>query len=151
MEDEGLEADPLLELSGTALRAYLVLLRSRKPLGVRELQRALGLRSPSTARHHIERLMSLGLVKQLGDGYVAVPPRRGLLRTYTLLWGRLVPRSLALSAFLVTATIVYGVLPGRDPVAVAILLIASGLSLYEALEAMNALKSLEEVTGSGKR
>ncbi len=134
--------DPLLELSGTALRAYLVLLRSRKPMGVRELQRALRLRSPSTARHHLERLEQLGLVKREQGGYVAVPPRRGFLKAYLILHGRLVPRSLALTAFLGAATITYSILPGHDPVAVTVLLLATLISLHEAIDSYKAIHSL---------
>lgn len=147
MEDKGSiegehKRDPLLELSGTALRAYLVLLRSRKPMGVRELQRALKLRSPSTARHHLERLEQLGLVERKETGYVAKPPQRGFLKTYLVLHGRLVPRSLALTAFLATATTTYVLLPGHDIVAIVILTVATLLSIYETIDAYKALKSI---------
>ncbi|BEP18689.1 hypothetical protein PYJP_20410 [Pyrofollis japonicus] len=148
MEDEErLErdvVDPLTELSGTSLRAYLVLLRSRRPLGVRELQRILGVRSPSTARHHLDRLIRLGLVVEKEGGYVAVPPRRGLLKAYIVLHGALVPRSLVLTAFLLASTAAYVLLPGRDPVAATVLIIASLLSTYHTLEAYKALKQLLE-------
>ncbi len=149
MEDEELKsegekpADPLAELSGTALRAYRVLLRSQRPVGVRELQRKLGLKSPSTARHHLERLVQLGLARRERDGYRAVPPRAGLLKAYILIRGRLVPRTLLLTAFLATATIAYTVTPGRDPVAATVLAAAAAAAAYDAATLAKALKELE--------
>ena len=140
--------DPLLELSGTALRAYMLLLRSRRPVGVRELQRRLGLRSPSTARHHLERLVELGLARRVEGGYLAEPPRTGLLRAYILVRGRLVPRSLATAAFTLAATVVYAALPGGDPAAVGVLAAVSVLSL---LDAYTAYRAAETLAGDSRR
>ncbi|BES82179.1 winged helix-turn-helix domain-containing protein [Pyrodictium abyssi] len=145
MAGKGLEGgarDPLLELSGTALRAYMLLLRSRRPMGVRELQHRLGLRSPSTARHHLERLVELGLARRVEGGYVAEPPKTGLLRAYIIVRGRLVPRSLATAAFTLAATLAYAVLPGSDPAAVAVLSVAAALSLLDAYTAYRAAETL---------
>jgi LexA DNA binding domain len=46
------------------------MLKTSKPLGIRELQRALSLSSPSVAQHHLSRLESVGLVKHEMGGYV---------------------------------------------------------------------------------
>jgi len=57
-----------VELTGTALRIYLHLLASRKPVGVRELARALD--APvSTVHYHLKRLEEEGLVQRSSDGY----------------------------------------------------------------------------------
>ncbi len=147
MEEKDVEKrvpDPLLELSGTALKAYLALLKAGRPVGVRELQRMLGLSSPSTARHHLERLVTLGLAVKLPEGYRAVPPRRGLLTLYLTVRGKLVPRALALASFSVVAAIVYSILPGGDPAATLILATIACLALVDAWNAFRALRSLEE-------
>lgn len=145
MAGEGLEdgaRDPLLELSGTALRAYMLLPRSRRPMGVRGLQRRLGLRSPSTAQHRLERLVELGLARRVEGGYLAEPPKTGLLRAYILVRGRLVPRSLATAAFTLAATLAYAVLPGGDSAAVAVLAVVAALSLLDAYTAYRAAETL---------
>lgn len=46
------------------------MLKTSKPLGIREIQRALSLSSPSVAQHHLSRLESIGLVKHEMGGYV---------------------------------------------------------------------------------
>jgi predicted transcriptional regulator len=51
-------------LKGTALDIYRLMLTSNKPFGIREIQRALELRSPSIAQHHLLKLERVGLVKK---------------------------------------------------------------------------------------
>ena len=55
------------ELHGTTLKVYLFLLRQGKAMGVRELQRAMGLSSPSVAAYHLAKLERMGL--ELKDEY----------------------------------------------------------------------------------
>ena len=50
------------ELRGKTLKVYLFILKQRKPVGVREVQRELGFSSPSVAYHHIEKLTRQKLV-----------------------------------------------------------------------------------------
>jgi DNA-binding transcriptional ArsR family regulator len=57
-------------LKGAARDIYRFMLKANKPLGVRELTRALKLSSPSVAQHHLTRLESLGLVKREWGNYV---------------------------------------------------------------------------------
>lgn len=139
------EPDPLEALSGTGLRVYLYLLLENRPLGVRELQRRMGFSSPSTARHHLERLASMGLVEKTREGYRAKPPRRGLLRIFIVTRGRLVPVSLASTVFTAVATLVYALLPGRDPAAVAALAAATLLQVAALRSSLEAARELEEL------
>ncbi len=46
------------------------MLKSNKPLGIREVQRALNLSSPSVAQYHLAKLDQAGLVKKDGGNYV---------------------------------------------------------------------------------
>ncbi len=86
--------DPIFNLSGSTLHVYMILLTSKKPLGIREIQRIAGFKSPNSARHHIEKLMELGYVSRTRDGYIAVKPRSSLLSAFVVLKDYLIPRTL---------------------------------------------------------
>ncbi len=64
------DKDAVESLKGTALDIYRFMLKSNKPIGVRELSRALKLSSPSVAQHHLTRLESMGLVKREWGNFV---------------------------------------------------------------------------------
>lgn len=155
MEEKGRvtsnSVDPLEELSGTALRLYLTLLVDGHSLGVRELQRRLGLKSPSTVRHHLDKLESLGLVVYNGAGYRAVPPKQGILASYVIIRGRFVPKSLAALAFTATATVAYALTPGSDIVALAALAVSTILQFYSVLDHFRVAKRLEMIVRQKQR
>jgi len=131
--------DPLKLLAGTSLRVYLYMLMKGKPIGVRELQRAMGFRSPSTARHHLERLVELGLAVKLPEGYKAIPPRGGPLSLYIYTKGYCIPRLIAIAAAL---TCIGALLPALySLVAPGVVCLAlSGLLWYEVLRLYRWLK-----------
>jgi predicted DNA-binding transcriptional regulator len=52
------------ELRGKTLKVYLYLLKQRKSVGIREVQRELSFSSPSIAAHHMDKLLRLGIVEQ---------------------------------------------------------------------------------------
>ena len=56
-------------LSGTTLEVYRFLLKSNKPVGTRELQRALNLSSSSVATYHLSKLEDAGLLKREAGGF----------------------------------------------------------------------------------
>ena len=56
-------------LRGTTLEVYRFLLKSSKPVGVRELQRALDLSSSSVATYHLSKLEDAGLLKRQRGGF----------------------------------------------------------------------------------
>jgi DNA-binding transcriptional ArsR family regulator len=56
-------------LSGTTLEVYRFLLKSSKPVGTRELQRALNLSSSSVATYHLTKLEDAGLLKREMGGF----------------------------------------------------------------------------------
>jgi predicted DNA-binding transcriptional regulator len=57
-------------LKGTTLKVYRLVLKSRVPLGIHDIQRGLGLSSPSVAQYHIRKLLQMKLVHEEGEGYV---------------------------------------------------------------------------------
>jgi predicted DNA-binding transcriptional regulator len=58
-------------LKGTTLRIYRFMYKEGRPMGLHEIQRALGLSSASIPQYHINKLMAAGLVKEQegGGGY----------------------------------------------------------------------------------
>ena len=67
------EAELEAQLKGKTLQIYWFMLRGGgRGFGVREIQRALNLSSPSLAAHHLEKLKSLGLVEKTPTGEYVV-------------------------------------------------------------------------------
>ena len=56
-------------LRGTTLEVYRFLLKSSKPVGIREVQRALNLSSSSVATYHLSKLEDAGLLKRQEGGF----------------------------------------------------------------------------------
>jgi DNA-binding transcriptional ArsR family regulator len=63
-EDESKEV-----LKGTTLEVYRFLLKSNKPVGTRELQRALNMSSSSVATYHLSKLEDAGLLEREMGGF----------------------------------------------------------------------------------
>jgi DNA-binding transcriptional ArsR family regulator len=57
-------------LKGTTYRVYRFMLRQRDPVGISDIQKALGLSSSSVAEYHVGKLLQMGLVKDEKGGYV---------------------------------------------------------------------------------
>ncbi len=135
-------------VTGTAFKIYLTLLNSRKALGVREIQHVVGLKSPSTVKYHLDRLMKQGLVKQLPDGkYVALKSDNPALSGYVLIMNTpiptMIPAAVGYAVFVLTYSFLTGVL---DPVLIGSSLIFAAYSFYEGLKARKLLKY---ITGRG--
>jgi len=106
------EAEIKLEyaLRGKAWKVYWLLLKSGRPMSVREVQRTLHFSSPSVAHHHLEQLRELGLVqKQQADGSYSLVSdvKIGVLRHFVKLGRLLFPRYFFYAVFSTTCYIVY--------------------------------------------
>ena len=55
------------DLRGNTLRVYWYMLQKGEAVGVREVQRALGMSSPSVASHHLSKLADMELVEKRFD------------------------------------------------------------------------------------
>jgi len=99
----------LYKLRGKTFQAYLYMLRRRNPIGVRELQRALGFSSPSVAHHHLEKLREMGLVSKDSSGRYKVLEKVdvGVLKMFMVVGGKLVPRLIFYAVFLTTFLLLY--------------------------------------------
>ena len=98
------------ELRGKAWRVYWLLLKTGRPLSVREVQRALHYSSPSVAQHHLEQLRNLGLVdkQNVGGDYALVGEVKiGVLRHFVKLGRLLFPRYFFYAIFSTTFYLAY--------------------------------------------
>jgi len=134
-------------LSGKALRIYVLLVSDGRPLGVREIQRRLGLSSPSLVHYHLKKLEEAGLVARDAEGryYARRLVKVGVLKNFLMLGSRLVPKCLFYSVFFLTLLVFCALTfwntsePGLLFLALASLAIAA---LSWALEAYRLWQSL---------
>ena len=100
------------ELRGNTLRVYWYMLTSNESVGVREVQRALNMSSPSVASHHLTKLVSLDLVEQLSDNSYKVKQivKVGVLQNFIGFRGRFLPRYAFVAMFFTSYTLAYLVL-----------------------------------------
>jgi DNA-binding transcriptional ArsR family regulator len=91
------------ELKGTTLRVYWYALKQNR-VGVREVQRALNLSSPSVALHHIDKLSRMNLIVREPDGTYRVTEKVevDIVKQFVRLGGLMVPRFLFYAGFFTT-------------------------------------------------
>jgi predicted DNA-binding transcriptional regulator len=98
------------ELKGKTLLIYWYLLQQPShSVGIREVQRALKLSSPSIAVHHLEKLQDLGLITKKGTGEYVLEGevKVGILKFFTRMGRFMVPRYLFYSVLFSTMLIAY--------------------------------------------
>lgn len=100
------------ELRGNTLRVYWYMLSQNESVGVREVQRAVGMSSPSVASHHLTKLVNLELVEKLPDNSYEVSRvvKVGVLRNFIEFRGRFLPRYVFVAIFFSAYAIAYFVL-----------------------------------------
>lgn len=88
-------------IKGTTLDVYFYLLRKKEAAGVREIQRGLGLSSPSVSSYHLEKLDSLGVIRKnrYGNYEVAKKVDIGALNQFILVKNFTLPRFLFYAVF----------------------------------------------------
>lgn len=104
------------ELKGKTLLVYWYFLKSpTSAVGVREIQRSLGFSSPSVAAHHLEKLITLGLIGKTNTGeyFLVQEVKVGMLKLFTKMGHFMVPRYLFYSIFLTTMLIFYIIFYGH--------------------------------------
>lgn len=109
MEKKRREEDLLYNLSGKTLKVYLHLLSRNEPVGVREVQRALGFSSPSVAFHHVEKLLNMGLIEKdsYGRYYTVKKIDVAILQPFTKIGRFTLPRLSFYATFFTTLTAAY--------------------------------------------
>jgi len=104
-------------LRGKTLQVYWFMLKAQSsPVGVREIQRALGFSSPSVAAHHLDKLLALGLVEKnlRGEYFLTREVKVGVLTFFTRLGRFMIPRYLFYSVWFTTMLMIYLVLYGQS-------------------------------------
>ncbi|WP_338603819.1 winged helix-turn-helix domain-containing protein [Sulfolobus tengchongensis] len=132
------------ELTGTARKIYLYLLRQRRPVGIRKIQKDLNLSSPSIVSYHIKRLMEEGLVKEVDEGYVVA---KIILEDYIRFKNVIIPRSLFLSSFLISslAILIYLIFLhpfSADVFSLVVIFIITIITIFDVIKKYKKLKSL---------
>ena len=89
-------------LTGNTAEVYRYAIKQRKPVGVREVQRALKLSSPTLAAYHLDKLEEAGLLKQTSGGYVV---EKLVLENFVRLRQLLLPKCLFYFAVFATAVL----------------------------------------------
>jgi DNA-binding transcriptional ArsR family regulator len=87
-------------LTGNTAQVYRYAIKKGKPIGVREVQRALKLSSPTLAAYHLDKLEDAGLLKQTPDGYIV---EKLVLENFVRLRQLLLPKYLFYFAVFATA------------------------------------------------
>ncbi|MBI2126972.1 MAG: winged helix-turn-helix transcriptional regulator [Thaumarchaeota archaeon] len=121
------------------LRIYWYMLSKGDPAGVREIQRALGMSSPSVAHHHLEKLTEMGVVAQDEYGrYVLVKQVEvGILQGFSRIGRFMLPRFSFYAVFFSTLLGFYLVRYSDSLNIFAVLFSASAaaVSWYESIRA----------------
>jgi DNA-binding transcriptional ArsR family regulator len=90
-------------LKGTTLEVYRFLLKSRNPVGTRELQRAMNFSSSSVATYHLSKLEDAGLLKRETGGFTV---NKYLLENSVKISRFLVPRYFFYTMFAVAVLLI---------------------------------------------
>jgi len=127
-------------LRGLTLKVYKFILKKDKPVGIREVQRALKLSSPTLALYHINKLEEAGFIKKELNGFVA---DRIILENLIRLRRVLIPRNFFYTVFFVTSLIFLAVFL-RPPIltreyifALGVASVAAATSIYETIKAFS--------------
>jgi repressor of nif and glnA expression len=127
-------------LRGLTLKIYRFILKNDKPVGIREVQRALNLSSPTLALYHMNKLEEVGLIKKEGNGYVV---DRIVLENVIRLRRILIPRTFFYMIFLITSLVMLAVVL-RPPTltreyifSLAVISVAAATSVYETMKALS--------------
>ncbi len=100
MGDRAVSNEAGTVLKGTTLEVYRFLLKNGKPVGVRGVQRALNLSSPSLAVYHLTKLEEAGLLSRERGDYVV---NRVVLDDVVKVSRFLIPRFLFYALFALAA------------------------------------------------
>ncbi len=125
------------------LRAYIKLISTGRPVGVREFQRIMGYRSPGKSKYVLDRMVRYGLAVRGEDGkYYPAPRLPPELSEYIVLRGTLIPRILVYGVSTLSFVTIFSLLSHLDPYITLALYIPVAPYFIEALRLYRRLKSL---------
>jgi hypothetical protein len=139
------------EISGKTLRVYWYIQKKRENCGVREIQRALGFSSSSSAHYHLEKLADKGfLIKdKYGSYQVNDKVKTGSISPFLFVHGFVFPRQLLYAMVTTIMNILFLIFFWRFLVLTVALALAPGILAciifwYETVKLWPSLPSFEE-------
>lgn len=127
-------------LRGLTLKVYKFILKNDRPVGIREVQRALNLSSPTLALYHMSKLEEAGFIRKELGGYVA---DRMILENFIRLRRVLVPRNFFYMVFFGTS-LVFLVVFLRPPIltreyvfSLGVVSVGAATAVYETVRALS--------------
>ena len=139
------------EISGNTLRVYWYILKKRENCGVREVQRALGFSSSSSAHYHLEKLADKGfLIKdKYGSYQVNSKMKTGNISPFMLVHGFIFPRQLLYALATTVMNVFFLTFFWRFLTLTVVLALAPGILAciifwYETVKLWPSLPSFEE-------
>ena len=99
-EDQKVNLETIIK--GTTLDIYFYLLRKKDAAGVREIQRSLGLSSPSVSSYHLEKLANFEVIRKnrFGNYEIAKKIDIGALKQFVIVRNYALPRFLFYAMFI---------------------------------------------------
>lgn len=144
------DKDEQVEVSGKTLHVYYYLLKKRHACGVREIQRAMGFSSSSTAHYHLEKLTSKGVLTKNSYGNYTInsDAKLHLLKAFFFVHGFVFPKQFL---YAVLTSIMCALLLAffRQTLTFAVLLalspgiVASAIFWYDTVKIWRSLPSFE--------
>jgi hypothetical protein len=133
------------ELKGNTLRVYVYALKKNR-VGVREVQRGLGLSNPSLAQYHLTKLKELGLMREENGEYEVVGEVKvDVMRDFLRIGSSLIPRFVFYAVFFTIVAAYMGWTTAFDysgtPIAwwfTSLFVLVCGIFWYEAIRAWRA-------------
>jgi len=130
------------DLKGTTLKVYRYMYRAGNAVRVNDVQRALGLSSPSVAQYHVRKLLDFGLIREEQGGYVI---DRVIYSNVIRIRRTSIPIQAAYAAFFIASLAVMLTLFRPSTISAAyffaLLVIAAGavLSAYEGIKTLRSI------------
>jgi len=135
MGDSSIADDVEPDLKGNTLRVYWYMIQQGTFVGVREVQRALSMSSPSVASHHLSKLVGMDLIEKRTDNSYELKRlvKVGVLRNFVAYRGVLLPRYTFVAFFFTMFTVAYIALTAFVPIGIFDRYIAIAVGAFGAL------------------
>jgi len=125
------------KLTGKMLKIYLYMLKKGENIGITEIQRALGFKSPSHVSYYLDKLIELGLVRkdERGSYSLIKDVKIGVLSQFIRVGKLMLPRYLFYASFVTSMLITYIIrfFNSLDPFVLLFGFISSGILWFEAI------------------
>jgi hypothetical protein len=120
------------KLQGRTLYVYIYLQKKKAPSGIREVQRDLGLSSPSVAEYQVEKLVEMGLASRdsYGKAFVTRKVKVKALESYVNFGRFTVPRLAFYASIFTAIAALYAVLSGSSLSIYGILVPAAAAAVF---------------------